>query len=45
MPTVPSFLLPIVLQPISNVFMTLAWYGHPIGLHRPRACGPCALTS
>jgi uncharacterized protein (DUF486 family) len=27
MPTVPSF-LPIVLLPISNVFMTFAWYGH-----------------
>jgi hypothetical protein len=35
MPTVPSFLLPIVLLLISNVFMTFAWYGHLKYTDRP----------
>lgn len=35
MPTVPSFLLPIVLLPMSNVFMTFAWYGHLKFTDRP----------
>lgn len=35
MPMVPSFLLPIVLLLISNVFMTFAWYGHLKFTDRP----------
>ena len=35
MPTVPSFLLPLVLLPISNEFMTFAWYGHRKFIDRP----------
>ena len=35
MPTVPSFLLPIILLLISNVFMTFAWYGHLKYTDRP----------
>jgi uncharacterized protein (DUF486 family) len=35
MPTVPSFLLPIALLLISNVFMTFAWYGHLKYTDRP----------
>jgi hypothetical protein len=35
MPTLPSFLLPIALLLMSNVFMTVAWYGHLKFTDRP----------
>ena len=33
--SVPAFLLPIVLLTASNLFMTLAWYGHLKFTDRP----------